>query len=66
MKTWFQIGSELFVNLAAGWFAIVFIEPQVSELTPETILVLTARLVVGILSLYAAKKLREEAERRKK
>lgn len=28
-KTWFEIISELFVNISVGWLAVVFIEPQI-------------------------------------
>lgn len=61
---WLEILSELFVNLAAGWFALVFIEPRFSSLdTFEMFLVLTAKGSLGILSLLLAKYLREEARK---
>jgi len=59
VKTWFEILSELFVNLAAAWFALLLIEPQISELGPEPWLPLTLRFSLGIISLLIAKLLRE-------
>ncbi|MEK7543731.1 MAG: hypothetical protein AAB557_02590 [Patescibacteria group bacterium] len=57
---WFEIVSELFVNLSAGWFAVVFIEPQLGTLkTPWELLF---RFFLGIISLFIAKSLREEVQ----
>ena len=58
----FSVLSDLMVNLAAGWFALVFIEPQISGLSKEIILPLIFRLVAGIVCLAIAKKFREEAK----
>lgn len=61
MKIWFEILSELFVNLAAGWFAVVFIEPQITDLdVGQAILPLTLRFLLSILSLIVAKILKEK------
>ncbi len=57
---WFEIVSELFVNLAAGWFAVVFIEPQLGTL--KTGWELLFRFFLGITSLFIAKSLREEVQ----
>lgn len=60
---WFIVLSELFVNLSAGWFVVVFIEPQINPpLTVEKLLALIFKLILGILSLVIAKYLREERE----
>lgn len=57
---WYEIFSELFVNLAAGWFAVVFIEPQLGTLkTPWELLF---RFFLGAASLIIAKSLREEVQ----
>ena len=58
MKLWFEIISELLVNIAAGWFALVFIEPQLSPLNVVTALSLIVKLMCGIISLIIAKALR--------
>ena len=63
---WFQIISELFVNLAAGWFGAVFIEIQISKIQSSAdILLLIFKFNIGILSLFIAKFLREKSKRRK-
>ena len=66
MVVWFQIISELFVNIAAAWFGAVFIEPQINPITSfEDFLVLILRFGVGIISLFAAKFFREKRGKRK-
>ncbi len=60
-KTWFEILSELFVNLAAGWFAVVFIEPQFGSV--GTVWFLIHRFILGMLSLSFAKLLRDESKK---
>ena len=63
---WFQIISELFVNLAAGWFGVVFIQPYLESIrTPEDILWLLFKTLSGIISLFIAKYLREKSQRRR-
>jgi len=62
MQHWLSVLSDLFVNLAAGWFAIVFIEPQISGISSETMLPLILRLIAGIVSLAIAKRFRQEAK----
>ena len=52
--------SELFVNLAAGWFGAVFIVPNFSGLKlPFNLFVLTMDILLGIFSLVVAFKLRK-------
>ena len=63
VRDWFEITSELFINLAAGWFAVVFIEPQISGFTPQTFSILTIRFTAGIVTLALAKRFRDEAKR---
>lgn len=58
-KTWFEILSELFVNLAAGWFAVVFIEPQIGL---NNRWLLFFKFLLGILTLVVAKMFREEGK----
>ena len=59
---WFEIISEFLVNIAAGWFAVVFIEPQLFPIQSVTdFLTLTLKFLLGILSLFAAKYFREKA-----
>lgn len=52
---WFNVVSDLFVNLSAGWFGAAFILPAISEniLTVDFRL-LTADIILGILSLVLA------------
>lgn len=62
---WFEILSELLINIAAAWFAVVFIEPQLGLIhTKLDILWLILKLVAGIISLLFAKYLREKARRK--
>lgn len=56
-KTWFEILSELFVNLAAGWFAVILIEPYVGV---KNVWLLFFKLFLGIVTLMLAKVFREE------
>lgn len=57
---WLEVLSDLFVEFAGVWFALVLIEPQ---LNPKTdILTLTSRIFFGILSLVAAKYFREKGK----
>ncbi len=44
-----SVFSELFINLAAAWFALVFIEPQISR--KVDFLILTERLFLAKISL---------------
>lgn len=63
---WYQIISELFVNIAAAWFGAAFIETQIN--IPDTgkdILSLIFRFLTGILSLFIAKYFREKVRRKK-
>lgn len=58
---WLDVLSDLFVNLSAGWLAIVFIEPQIGPV--KNIFLLLLRCFSAILSLVIAKILREEAKK---
>jgi len=59
---WLEIISEILVNLASAWFALVFIEPGF-DLIPrsEIVPVLTSRLVLGMFNLVLAKRFRAAA-----
>jgi len=61
---WFEIISELFVNLAAGWFGLVLFVPQFSRITTsQDFLLLIFKFLLGIISLFAAKFFREKTRR---
>lgn len=63
-KGWLEILSEFFINLAAGWFGVVFFEPQLITIDSiGDVFVLTLKGSLGILSLVLAKILREEARK---
>ena len=58
---WFGILSDLFINLAAGWFGAVFIVPlQSKRFRQLDWLILTVNLSLGILALIAAFELRRQ------
>lgn len=64
---WYQVISELFVNLAAGWFGVVLFEPQLGSIrTREDILWLIFKVLLGIISLFGAKYWREKSKGDKK
>jgi len=47
--------SQLFINLAAGWFGVVFIIPGITQLNSfADFLWLTRNILFGILSLLIA------------
>lgn len=57
---WYQIISELLVNLAAGWFGVVIIDLLIKEVSTFGDLVsLLIKLGFAIISLLAAKYFRE-------
>jgi hypothetical protein len=57
---WFLLFSELFVNLAAGWFGAVLIVPNFSGIeTPFNLAILTGDVLAGIFSLLIAFKFRK-------
>lgn len=58
MTSWFRILSELFVNLAAAWFGLIFIEPRINP--NVDLVILTIRFLFGILSLLVAKYFRDK------
>lgn len=51
-RNWNYILSDLFVNLAAGWFGAVYIE---SSLSNTDFLALLNKFILGIISLGYAK-----------
>lgn len=61
---WFQIISELLVDLSAGWFSAAFIVPNFAGLTaPSDFGVLTMDIVFGILCSVTALKFRKLAKK---
>lgn len=58
MNLVFTILSELFVNLAAGWFGATFIIPLASKRSILKSRVLFLNLLFGIISLILAYALR--------
>ncbi len=64
---WFYIGSELSVNLAAGWLGVAFIVPNFSAIhSPFNFLVLTGDILMAILFIVIAFKLRKLSKGGKK
>ena len=57
---WFEILSELLVNLSAFWLSLLLIEPQI--VSKFNFFLLLVRLIAGIISLLIAKHLREEVK----
>jgi len=65
VKVWFEVISDLFVNIAAAWFVAAFIETQFYSFhSQEDIFLLLFKILNGILSLFAAKYLREKSRRK--
>lgn len=60
-KTWFEVLSELFVNLSAGWFMLVLVELHIGSM--ENIWLLIYRFFLGMLTLTIAKLFREESKK---
>jgi hypothetical protein len=60
---WLEIFSDLFVNLAAAWFTIIFIQPSI-YLTGSIsdLFWLFYKFLLGMLSLFIAKYFREEVK----
>lgn len=57
---WFSIFSDLSVNLAAGWLGVAFIVPNFSGIrSPFNFLVLTGDILIAILFLVTALKLKK-------
>ncbi|MBI5356603.1 hypothetical protein HZB78_03245 [Candidatus Collierbacteria bacterium] len=64
---WLEGIADLLINLTAGWFGAIFIVPNFSGLPyPLNILVLTQDLIVGIVTLIAAVKLKRLSRRKKR
>lgn len=63
-STWFLVLSELFVNIAAAWFGLVFIETQLSSVRGfGDVSNLIFKFLIGILSLVIAKVFRSRGEK---
>jgi hypothetical protein len=61
---WLEIISDLLINLSAGLFILLFIEPLVMPFkTLEDFILLTYKLLLGILFLILAKKLKEDSRK---
>ena len=59
-----NILSQLFANLAAGWFGVVLIIPGITKLeTFSDFLWLTKNVLLGILSLLVAMILSQKGEK---
>jgi len=57
---WFSIGSDLSINLAAGWLGVAFIVPNFSGInSPLNFLVLTGDILLAIFFLVVAFKLKK-------
>ena len=56
--------AELFTNLAAGWFGVIFITPGFTgtNTLSEFFLLLSRNLPLAILSLIVATRIREEVK----
>lgn len=64
---WFEVLSELFVNIAAAWFIAVFVESRINTINSVVaVSTLIIKFGLGIMSLFAAKYFRERAKRRKR
>ncbi len=62
-KGWASVLSDFFVNLAAAWFSFVLIEQFADPVRSlADVILLTLRIISGIVSLVFAKKLREEGK----
>lgn len=62
-RAWFEVASELLINLAAGWFGAVIIAPNFLKMKyPFSLVVLTADLLAGIFCLVLAFRLRKSSK----
>jgi len=60
VSIWFSVISDLFINLAAGWFGAVIVVPITSQQSEKVKLgLLTTNLLLAILSLVIAFKFKE-------
>lgn len=60
-KAVLKVLSGLFTNIAAAWFAAVFIVPNFAGITSFDLLILTLDLVAGTLCLWLSYKLERKA-----
>lgn len=63
MLVWYEILSEFLINIGAAWLIAAVVEINIISMTQENILSLIFRSGLGILSLFAAKFLREKSRR---
>ncbi len=66
MKVWFEIISELFVNLAAGWLGVVFGDMPIVVNSPSlsNIVALLFKFILAIICLLIAKYFKQKIRRR--
>lgn len=63
-KPWLRAFSGLFINFAAGYFALAFITPNFTNpATPNAFVILTWNILFGIVFLIASVKTEERLER---
>ena len=60
LLNWFEILSDLLVNLSSGWFALILLEPGINP--KINFWILTNRFFFGILSLSIAKYLKDKSK----
>ncbi len=57
MSNWYLVVSDLFINIAAAWLIVIFIEPQFGNINSQLLIL---KLILAIMSLVIAKWLRDE------
>lgn len=63
---WLKAIADLLINLSAGWFGAILIAPNFSSLKyPFDLIILTGNLVIGIVSIVIAVRLKRLAKRNK-
>lgn len=63
-RPWLKAFSALFINFSAGYFALIFITPNVSSVSfPLLVLLLTSNACGGIVFLVASAKIEERLEK---
>jgi len=62
--TWFEVFSDLLVNLAAGWLGAAFIVPNFSGVVwPSNFVILTMDVLLGIFCLVGAFRLKKASKK---
>lgn len=57
---WLEATADLFINLSAGWFGAILIVPNLSRGEfPDNLKILTVDIVLGIVSLLFAVRLKK-------